>query len=296
MTPYEACTLCPRMCGVNREGGERGRCHMSARLTLARAALHLWEEPPISGTRGSGTVFFSGCPLGCIYCQNRPIASGKIGKEVPRKRLEEIFWELCEAGAHNINLVTATQFAPTVVEAIRAVRSEGFSLPFVWNTSGYECRKTLELLRGQIDIFLTDLRYSTAAPAAAYSGAPDYPAVARDAIREMVAQTGECQFDAAGLMTRGTLVRLLLLPGHLADAKLSLLHLWRHYGSSISISLMRQYTPIGDLPPPLDRCVEEAEYASLVRYARGLGVTNAFVQDAEAAKESFIPLFDCTGI
>lgn len=293
---YEACDLCPRACGVNRTRGERGACRMTSRLVLARAALHHWEEPCISGTAGSGTVFFSGCPLGCVYCQNHEIADGSHGLAVDDGRLEEIFFELRDAGAHNINLVTPTHFAPTVAKAIRRARGAGFALPFVCNTSGYESTETLRALDGLIDIYLTDLRYARPATAAAYSHAPDYPAVARAALAEMVRQTGAATFDERGLMTRGTIVRILLLPGHLPDAKLSLLHLAKHYRDTVWVSLMQQYTPPPDMPTPLDRRVTREAYDALVRYAETLGFEHAYTQEREAASESFIPPFDLSGV
>lgn len=293
---YEACDLCPRACGVDRTRGERGACRMTSRLVLARAALHHWEEPCISGTAGSGTVFFSGCPLGCVYCQNHEIADGSHGLAVDDGRLEEIFFELRDAGAHNINLVTPTHFAPTVAKAIRRARDAGFALPFVCNTSGYESTETLRALDGLIDIYLTDLRYARPATAAAYSHAPDYPAVARAALAEMVRQTGAATFDERGLMTRGTIVRILLLPGHLPDAKLSLLHLAKHYRDTVWVSLMQQYTPHPDMPAPLDRRVTREAYDALVRYAETLGFEHAYTQEREAASESFIPPFDLSGV
>lgn len=293
---YEACDLCPRACGVDRTRGERGACRMTSRLVLARAALHHWEEPCISGTAGSGTVFFSGCPLGCVYCQNHEIADGSHGLAVDDGRLEEIFFELRDAGAHNINLVTPTHFAPTVAKAISRARDAGFALPFVCNTSGYESTETLRALDGLIDIYLTDLRYARPATAAAYSHAPDYPAVARAALAEMVRQTGAATFDERGLMTRGTIVRILLLPGHLPDAKLSLLHLAKHYRDTVWVSLMQQYTPPPDMPSPLDRRVTREAYDALVRYAETLGFEHAYTQEREAASESFIPPFDLSGV
>ena len=293
---YEACDLCPRACGVDRTRGERGACRMTSRLVLARAALHHWEEPCISGTAGSGTVFFSGCPLGCVYCQNHEIADGSHGLAVDDGRLEEIFFELRDAGAHNINLVTPTHFAPTVAKAIRRARDAGFALPFVCNTSGYESTETLRALDGLIDIYLTDLRYARPATAAAYSHAPDYPAVARAALAEMVRQTRAATFDERGLMTRGTIVRILLLPGHLPDAKLSLLHLAKHYRDTVWVSLMQQYTPPPDMPAPLDRRVTREAYDALVRYAETLGFEHAYTQEREAASESFIPPFDLSGV
>ena len=293
---YEACDLCPRACGVDRTRGERGACRMTSRLVLARAALHHWEEPCISGTAGSGTVFFSGCPLGCVYCQNHEIADGSHGLAVDDGRLEEIFFELRDAGAHNINLVTPTHFAPTVAKAIRRARDAGFALPFVCNTSGYESTETLRALDGLIDIYLTDLRYARPATAAAYSHAPDYPAVARAALAEMVRQTGAATFDERGLMTRGTIVRILLLPGHLPDAKLSLLHLAKHYRDTVWVSLMQQYTPPPDMPAPRDRRVTRDALGARVRSAETRGFEHAYTQEREAASESFIPPFDLSGV
>ncbi len=296
MSLYRACMLCPRMCGVDRTAGERGVCGMPDAPTLARAALHHWEEPCISATRGSGTVFFSGCPLGCIYCQNRDIALGRVGRAVTTSRLADIFSALAAQGAHNINLVTATHYTPTVIDAVRIARRAGMTLPIVWNTSGYERVEILRRLAGTVDIYLTDYRYTDADTAAAYSHAADYPAVAWDAIAEMVEQTGPCRYDADGVMLRGTIVRLLLLPDHLMDAKLALLRLYRTYGDRICISLMQQYTPPPGMPAPLDRRVGEGEYASLVRYAAAHGITNAYTQAREAAEDSFIPPFDYTGV
>ncbi len=293
---YVSCVLCPRRCGVNRHSDVRGVCGMGAEVVLARAALHYWEEPCISGTHGSGTVFFSGCPLHCVYCQNRDIADGNVGKIVSHGRLSEIFSELEGQGAHNINLVTATHYAPSVVDAVKTARKAGLTLPIVWNTSGYECRETLAMLEGTVDIYLTDLRYMKSDTAGRYSKAPDYPNIAWDAIREMVRQTGAIELDADGILRRGTVVRLLLLPGAVAEAKLALLKLYKTYGNSIIISLMRQYTPMPGMESPLDRRVSEAEYRSLVRYAESLGVTQAYTQEKDAAKESFIPPFDGTGL
>lgn len=293
---YKSCHLCPRGCGVNREAGQTGRCGMTDQTVLARAALHFWEEPCISGTRGSGTVFFCGCPLGCIYCQNREIALAHYGKAVTPARLTEIFLELEGQGAHNINLVTATHYAPTVAQAIRAARALGLTVPIVYNTSGYETPETLALLDGLIDIYLTDYRYATSRLAGTYSGAPDYPAVARRAIAEMVRQTGAPVYDGEGIMQRGTVARILLLPDATGDAKRRVRELYAHYGEGIVYSLMSQYTPRSDLPAPLSRKVHPAEYDRLVAYATALGVQNAYVQEGTSATESFIPPFDTTGV
>ena len=211
-------------------------------------------------------------------------------------RLSAIFYDLEKQGAHNINLVTATHFIPTVADAIRRVKAEGFSLPFIWNTSGYECVESLRLLEGLIDVYLTDLRYSSTPMARKYSHAPDYPQVARDAIQEMVRQTGKTRYDQEGMLLGGTIVRILLLPDGVGDAKLSLLHLWKKYGDCIGYSIMQQYTPMPYLPEPLDRRVTPHEYRTLVEYAISLGIEDAYIQEREAAEESFIPPFDFTGV
>ncbi len=293
---YEHCSLCPRMCLVDRTQGDVGFCGMPQGLVLSRAALHQWEEPCISGTRGSGTIFFSGCSMRCLYCQNKEIAESRYGKEVSDARLLEIFWELLEAGAHNINLVTPTHYMPTIREAMIRAKNEGFPLPFVYNTSGYERQETLATLEGLVDIYLTDYRYRDSQIALAYSKAGDYPTVAKTAILEMVRQQPTPVFDEDGMMRRGVIVRLLLLPGHVIDAKLRLHDMYHTHGDHIYISLMRQYTPREGMPPPLDRPVTDAEYLSLLHYAENLEGLRGFTQEKEAASDSFIPPFDTTGV
>ena len=289
---YEKCRLCARECLVNRSAGELGFCGMSDKIYVARADLHMWEEPPLSGERGSGTVFFSGCSLGCIYCQNREISRGKAGTEVSVRELSDIFLELQGKGAHNINLVTPTHYAPSIISAVARARSGGLSVPVVYNTSSYERVATVELLRDTVDVWLPDLKYYRESTAEKYSSAPDLPGVSRDAIEKMVQIAGEPKFDAEGMMTRGVIVRILLLPGHIAEAKLNVKYLYETYGDKIYISLMSQYTPIGDMPKPLDRRVTVAEYDELVTYAERLGIKNAYVQERESASESFIPPFN----
>lgn len=255
----------------------------------------MWEEPIISGTKGSGTVFFSGCSLGCIYCQNKEISRGGVGKPVTVKRLAEIFFELADGGAHNINLVTPTHFVPSIAEAIKIARADGLNIPLVYNTGSFDTPDTLKLLEGLIDIYLPDLKYYKPETASALSLAKDYPTVAREAIAEMVRQRGEPKLQE-GIMTSGVIVRILLLPQHLAEAKLNLAYLYNTYGDSIYISLMNQYTPSTELPKPLDRTVTHKEYDELVDYAVRLGVKNAFIQEWGTQKDSFIPPFDLTGV
>ncbi|MCL1798439.1 MAG: radical SAM protein [Eggerthellaceae bacterium] len=292
------CGLCPRLCGARRGLGERGACGADGTLRVARAALHFWEEPPISGTRGSGTVFFSNCPLRCAYCQNAAISTGKVGKAVTVKRLSEIFLELQGQGAHNINLVTPTHYAKEIAAALSRARQAKapLAVPVVYNTSGYELPATLESLDGCVDIYLTDFKYASAALAAEYSGAPDYPKAALAALGEMLRQRGGYRLGADGMLKEGVIVRHLALPGHLDDSKQVLRQVFAEAGNRVCYSLMNQYTPMPAAPPQLQQRLSEQEYAALVDFALGLGITNSFMQEGGTAEESFIPPFDLTGV
>ena len=302
----QACDWCPRRCGADRAAGQRGICGAGDTLRIARAALHFWEEPPISGKSGSGTVFFSYCPLRCAYCQNRHIALGNTGASISLERLTEIFFELEEQGALNLNMVTPTHYAPLIAHAIRAARAQGMALPVAWNTSGYETPEAIAALDGVVDIYLTDLKYATAGPARAYSNAADYPAVALEAIDAMVAQVGKPRFDlyrGQERLVRGVLVRHLLLPGHLDDSLAVVDRLSARYKGRVLVSLMNQYTPVIDpgepaaqRHPDLLRHPSSEEYEALLDYADALGLDDYFWQDGEADRESFIPPFDMTGV
>ena len=292
---YNSCLLCGRRCGADRTGGRLGYCKMSDVPTLARAALHAWEEPCISGTRGSGTVFFSGCSLGCIFCQNREISGGEVGREVTDSRLAEILLDLEAVGAHNINFVTPTHFAPSVVSSVRLARERGLSIPIVYNTASYDSVECLKMLDGTVDIYLADYKYHLPRTAEKLSHAGNYPEVARAAIAEMVRQRPRPVIED-GIMREGVIIRLLLLPGHVAEAKLAVKYLYETYGDSVYLSLMSQYTPMPGMSRPLDRRVTREEYDELVDYAIEKGVSLAFVQEGTAASESFIPPFDLTGV
>jgi len=292
------CRLCPRMCGADRAHGATGYCGCTSELTLARAALHHWEEPCISGTNGSGAVFFSGCTLRCIYCQNRTIALGKSGKAVSVQRLADIFLELASQGAHNINLVTPTHYIPQIINAIELAKARGLNLPFVYNTSGYERVESLAMLDGLIDIYLPDFKYWTSAPSKRYSHAPDYSEAAKSAIAEMVRQCPDCTYDANGIMQKGVIVRHMLMPEGVYEAKRIIQYLYDTYGNGIVYSLMSQYTPMQHFEQysELNRKVKRSEYDRFVDYCIELGIENAYIQDGEAASESFVPPFDNTGI
>lgn len=295
----DSCRLCPRNCAVNRENGQRGVCGQTSQLKVARAALHFWEEPCISGETGSGAVFFSGCGLHCVYCQNTAIANGSVGKEISGGRLAEIFLELQQQGAVNLNLVTAGHFVPWIIPALERAKAEGFHLPVVYNTSSYEQAETIKQLEGYVDIYLPDFKYMDEGLAEKYSHAKDYPMVAKQAVAEMVRQTGAARInEKTGLMERGTLVRHLVLPGQTEDSKKIVEYLYKTYGDTIFLSIMNQYTPVvwqKDFKE-LNRKLTEEEYDEVVDFAIDIGVENGFIQEGETAEESFIPSFDCEGV
>ncbi len=290
---YTRCNLCGHACLVNRSAGEVGICRSGDTPTVSRAALHMWEEPIISGTRGSGTIFFSGCSLGCVFCQNRDISSSPVGEYAPTERLARMMLSLEADGAHNINFVTPTHFAPTVAEAISSAREEGLSIPIVYNTGGFDSEEGLSLLNGLVDIYLPDFKYVRPGTAGKLSHAENYPEVARAAIAEMVKRQPRAVIDD-GIMKRGVIVRVLLLPGHVAEAKLAVKYLYSTYGDKIYISLMSQYTPMPGMPGSLSRRVTHDEYRELTDYAAGLGVTRAFVQDLNSSDIEYIPEFNKT--
>lgn len=293
------CKLCPRECGVDRLAGQKGRCGaVGETVKVARAALHYWEEPCISGSRGSGTVFFSYCPLQCVFCQNREISRGDAGKEISVSRLAEIFLELQAKQAHNINLVTPTHYVPQIVLALREAKEKGLSIPVVFNCGGYEKPETLKLLEGLVDIWLPDFKYVSSEHAAKYSHAADYLEWAKPALAEMVRQAGKPVFDIHGMMTRGVIVRHLVLPGMAKESKKILRYLHRTYGDRIYLSIMSQFTPLENVAdyPEINRTVTESEYENLLDFAINIGIENAFIQEGTAADESFIPPFDCEGV
>ena len=298
MNKYENCLLCPRKCGINRRTGQTGVCGVSSEIKVARAALHYWEEPCISGKRGSGAVFFSGCSLHCVFCQNREISDGKEGKVISKERLSDIFMELEGKGANNINLVTPGQYIPDIVWAVNNARSRGMKLPIIYNTSGYENVTELKQLEGIVDVYLPDFKYMDSTLSAMYSRAKDYPSVAKQALSEMVRQQPDVVIDdATGLIQKGVIVRQLLLPGHVNDAKAVLKYLYDTYHDHVYISMMSQFTPIALKDyPEINRTVTRREYERLVDYALKIGITNAFIQEGDVANDSFIPAFDCEGV
>ena len=287
-----------------RDKGERGVCGAGNELALARAALHFWEEPPLSGQRGSGALFFVHCPLGCVYCQNRAIAQGDFGQQVSVERLAELCLELQAQGALNVNCVTPTHYTPQVAQAVRIARESGLAIPVVWNTSGYELADVIDWLDGTVDVYLTDFKYYGRDIARAYSRAADYREVALAALDRMVATAGATQFDYVDdmpRMTKGVVVRHLLLPGGLDDSKRVIEMLFARYGNSVEYSIMNQYTPVitgRDLErfPELGAPANPDDYERLLDFADALGIEDYFWQEGPAAKESFIPAWDGTGL
>ena len=290
------CRICPRNCGALRTESEgRGRCRMPSAPVLARAALHMWEEPPISGSRGSGTIFFSGCSLGCVFCQNEKISHQDFGKPVSPARLGEICDELIAQGAHNINFVNPTHYAHVVRSLLE---DHPLPVPAVWNSGGYDKVETLKGLEGKIDIYLPDLKYLDPAAAGRYSAAADYPETARAAVREMVRQTGPCQFGEDGLLKRGVIIRHLILPGQVNQAKAVMDWVAGEFEpGTVLFSLMSQYTPWGDLSscPEIDRRLRPGEMRAAREYMENLGLSG-FTQDRTSAKEEYTPPFDLTGV
>ena len=288
------CTLCPRRCGADREAAA-GFCRSGTEPRLARAALHLWEEPCISGTRGSGTVFFSGCSLRCVYCQNGKISAGNYGKTVSVRRLREIYSELIDQGAHNVNLVNPTHWTDAVIASLEG----GLPVPVVYNTGGYDSVETLRRLEDLVDIYLPDMKYADGALAGQLSSAPDYPETARAAIREMVRQTGPYELDDEGLLLRGTVIRHLILPGHVENTLRVIDWVADCFPpGTVLFSLMSQYTPCGDLSrwPELQRRLTQEEYDLCREYLDASGIEDGFFQELSSAEEEYIPPFDLTGI
>lgn len=287
------CNLCPRNCGVNRHE-TIGVCDAGDNIKLAYYSLHRWEEPVISGTNGSGTVFFSHCNLKCIFCQNKKISTGGYGKIISNDRLKEIFLELQKKGAHNINLVTPTPFVPLIADVLQEIKGKELTIPVVYNTSSYENVETIKIMNGLVDIYLADLKYYSNELGLKYSRCNNYFDVASRAIDEMVKQVETFEI-VDDLMKKGVIVRVLILPGHIEDSKKIIKYLYDKYHDDVIISIMNQYTPIEKLEyDNLNRKVTDDEYDEVVNYAYDLGVRMAFMQEGETQSESFIPDFDCS--
>ena len=298
MDTTNLCNLCPRECNADRGLGKMGFCKVPNQIKVARAALHFWEEPCISGEEGSGTVFFSGCNLRCVYCQNKKIAEGVYGREITVDRLAAIFLELQDKGANNINLVTPSHYVPQIIEALSRAKDRGLKLPIVYNSSAYEKVEILRLLEGYVDVYLPDFKYMNKELSKKYSAAENYSELAKQTINEMVRQVGTPKFDERGILQKGVVVRHLVLPGCEWDSKQIIQYLHSTYKHDIFISILSQFTPIEGLDkyPKINRKVSKKEYEDVVDFAIDLGVENGFIQEGDVAEESFIPDFDGEGV
>ncbi len=293
LAQLQSCHLCPRACGADRIAGQGGFCHAQGTdVSISRADVHTMEEPCISGTKGSGTVFFDGCNLRCVFCQNHQISRAYRGKQYTPDALADLFLQMQEKGVHNLNLVTPTHYAAQIAYALKRAKENGLHIPVVYNCGGYESPETLHLLAGLVDVYLPDFKYWDSTTAQAYSAAPDYPSVVRRAIAEMVRQTGDLTLDENGIAQKGVLVRHLVLPAQVRAAKQILTYLNRTYQDRIGISILRQYTPMPNCPPPLDRTVYDSEYQSVTDHAGTLGITRAYLQEKESVGEQYIPNFN----
>lgn len=294
----ENCTLCPRRCGINRLKEDKGYCKAGANIRIARAALHHWEEPCISGKAGSGTVFFSDCNLRCVFCQNSDISQDGFGRDISTVRLADIFLELQRKGALNINLVTPTHYVPQIMEAIDVAKGKGLILPILYNSSGYENVETIRLLKGYIDVYLPDIKYFSSKYSEKYSNAPNYFECASEAVKEMANQVGSAVFDENGIIKRGVIVRHMMLPGLLFDSKKVIDFIYKTFGDAVYISIMNQYTPThkSSLYPEINRPLKTEHYDALIDYALNLGVKNGFVQEEGTSSKVFIPPFNLEGV
>ena len=298
LSMLEKCNLCPRKCSVNRLDGELGFCTASCDVKIAKVSLHHWEEPCISGILGSGTVFFSNCNLKCVFCQNHKISQEGIGKTVSINRLNEIFLEVQFRGALNINLVTPTHYVPQIIEALKLAKSNGLTIPILYNSNGYENIDTIKSLNGFIDVYLPDLKYYSDEYALKYSKAPNYFNTASDAITEMVSQVGKTKFDDDGIIQKGVIIRHLMLPGLLFDSKKIIDFIYTSFNNDVYISLMNQYTPMQDVfnYPEINRTLNPHHYDALIDYCLNLGITNCFIQESGTSSKAFVPDFDLSGV
>lgn len=289
----DECRLCPRNCGVNREKGELGYCKALANMVIARYSLHMWEEPCISGSTGSGTIFFSNCNLDCIYCQNYEISQFNKGKSVSIEQFSDICIELQEKGANNINLVTGCMYVYDIVKGIRLAKKKGLDIPVIYNTSGYENVSTIKLLNGIVDVYLPDLKYFDNKLGEKYSNCKNYFEYASEAIEEMYKQVGRCKFNSDGMIEKGVIVRHLILPECSNDSKNIIKYLYDRYKNNIYLSIMNQYTPIRECKyENLNKLVSDIEYEDVIDYAYEMGIRNAYVQEGGTQKESFVPDFE----
>ena len=292
------CNLCIRRCNIDRINGEIGFCRATDRVKIARASLHMWEEPPISGDVGSGTVFFSNCNLKCVFCQNHEISQDSVGLDITIERLADIFIELQDKNAANINLVTPTHYVPQIIEAIDIARAKGLSIPILYNTNSYDSVETIKLLKGYIDVYLPDFKYFNDKYAIKYSNAPRYEENIIPVLKEMYNQVGPVQFDTNGFITKGIIIRHLMLPGLLFDSKKILDKIYSVFQDNVYISIMNQYTPMFNASkyPEIDKSLNPKHYDALIDYASSIGITNGFIQESGTNSTAYVPNFNFEGI
>lgn len=292
------CNICPRNCGIDRTKINSGFCKSSDKVRVARVSLHQWEEPCISGEEGSGTVFFSGCNLNCVFCQNHDISQEGIGKEITIERLSDIFLEQQKRGANNINLVTPTHYAVQIVEALKIAKKKGLNIPVVYNSNGYEALHTLELLRGYVNVFVPDLKYFKNEYGLRYSKVTNYFSNASKAIEKMFEIAGEVEFDERGIIQKGVIIRHLMLPGLLFDSKKIVDYIHKTFGDKVYLSIMNQYTPMFKACDykEINKPLNSKHYDSLIEYCLDIGIKNAFIQDEGTDEKSYVPEFDLRGV
>lgn len=294
----KCCKLCSRNCGINRLNKELGFCKASEKIKIAKVSLHKWEEPCISGTNGSGTIFFSNCNLKCVFCQNYKISSENFGKEVTIERLSEIFLEQQKIGAHNINLVTPTHYIPQIKQALHIAKSNGLYLPILFNTNSYASLDAIKSLNGYIDVYLPDIKYFDDKYAIKYSSAPNYFKCASKNIEEMINQVGKVKLDKDGIIKSGVIIRHLMLPGLLFDSKKIMDYIANNFSDSVYISLMNQYTPMHDASKfkELNKCLNPKHYEKMIDYCISIGLINGFFQDSGTSSTNFVPDFNLSGV
>ena len=298
MNYYDNCTLCPRNCGVNRNTGQVGFCGMTSDINASLASVHMWEEPPISGTKGSGTIFFTGCNLRCVFCQNYSISSQNYGKEISIDRLSEIMLEQQDRGVHNINLVTGVHFIPSIAKALETAKSNGLIIPVVYNSGGYEKVESLKMLDGLVDIYLPDIKYFSSELSAKYSNAPDYFEYTSNAILEMYRQTGKNTFDDNGMLKKGVIIRHLVLPSCKMDSFAVLDWIAENIGKDAYVSILNQYTPVYRAKEfkEINRRLMSLEYTRVIEHFFDVGLVNGYMQEKSSATSEYTPIFDFSGL
>lgn len=298
MELLQNCNMCPRNCGINRLIGEKGFCKAGKEVSVARVSLHNFEEPCISGEMGSGTVFFSNCSLECVFCQNHEISQEQVGKEISIHRLSDIFIELQNNKAHNINLVTPTHYAVQIKEALKEAKAKGLKIPVIYNSSGYENVSTIKYLEGYIDVYVPDFKYYNNKYAEKYSNADNYFNYAKEAINEMISQVGKTKFDEKGLINKGVIIRHMMLPGLLFDSKKIIDYIYDNYSDQVYLSIMNQYTPMFNASkyPEISKPLNPKHYDALISYALEKGITKGFIQEEGTSSEEFVPEFDLRGV